>query len=111
MADLATPDRLEERLGGADFVILTTPETPETVGMFNMRHLSLARREADISIHHVRPKQRETTGRDDYELPITRTGEGDDLWRWPDIVARRRAVRALPDIAALIADGEVRWKP
>jgi DNA-binding transcriptional LysR family regulator len=23
------------------------------------RHLSLARREADISIHHVRPKQRE----------------------------------------------------
>ena len=47
----------------------------------------------------------------EYELPITCTGEGDDLWRWPDIVARRRAVRALPDIAALIADGEVRWKP
>src|SRR6202022_2580257 len=35
MADLATPDRLEERLSEADFVILTTPETPDTVGMFN----------------------------------------------------------------------------
>jgi phosphoglycerate dehydrogenase-like enzyme len=31
MADLATPDRLEERLGEADFVIVTTPETPETL--------------------------------------------------------------------------------
>ena len=37
MADLATPDRLEERLGEADFVILTTPETPDTVGMCNTR--------------------------------------------------------------------------
>jgi phosphoglycerate dehydrogenase-like enzyme len=37
MADLATPDRLEERVGEADFVILTTPETPDTVGMFNTR--------------------------------------------------------------------------
>ena len=35
MADLATPDRLEERLSEADFVILTTPEAPDTVGMFN----------------------------------------------------------------------------
>jgi phosphoglycerate dehydrogenase-like enzyme len=35
MAELATPDQLEERLGEADFVILTTPETPDTVGMFN----------------------------------------------------------------------------
>jgi phosphoglycerate dehydrogenase-like enzyme len=37
MADLATSDRLEERLGEADFVILITPETPDTVGMFNTR--------------------------------------------------------------------------
>jgi phosphoglycerate dehydrogenase-like enzyme len=37
MSDLATPERLEERLGEADFVILTTPETPDTVGMFNAR--------------------------------------------------------------------------
>lgn len=35
MADLATPDQIEDRLGQADFVILTTPETPNTVGMFN----------------------------------------------------------------------------
>ena len=34
MAELFTPARLEERLGDADFVIVTTPETPETVGMF-----------------------------------------------------------------------------
>src|SRR6266851_1302385 len=33
MADLATPDRLEDRLGEADFVIVTTPETPDTLGM------------------------------------------------------------------------------
>jgi phosphoglycerate dehydrogenase-like enzyme len=37
MSDLAAPERLEERLGEADFVILTTPETPDTVGMFNAR--------------------------------------------------------------------------
>ena len=37
MADLTTPDGLEERLGDADFVILTTPETPDTLGMFNAR--------------------------------------------------------------------------
>ena len=37
MAELFTPDRLEERLGSADFVIVTTPETPETLGMFNAR--------------------------------------------------------------------------
>ena len=35
MADLARPDQIEDRLGQADFVILTTPETPDTVGMFN----------------------------------------------------------------------------
>jgi phosphoglycerate dehydrogenase-like enzyme len=40
MADLGTPDRLEERLGEADFVIVTTPETPATLGMFNARLFS-----------------------------------------------------------------------
>src|SRR6266446_6090302 len=37
MSDLATPDRLAERLGEADFVIVTTPETPDTRGMFDSR--------------------------------------------------------------------------
>src|SRR5882724_10829041 len=37
MAELFMPDRLAERLGEADFVIVTTPETPETLGMFNAR--------------------------------------------------------------------------
>ena len=37
MTELAGPERLESRLGEADFVILTTPETPETVGLFNTR--------------------------------------------------------------------------
>ena len=46
MADLATPDRLEERLGEADFVILTTPETPDTVGMFNSRLFARMKRGA-----------------------------------------------------------------
>ena len=35
MVQLATPDRLEKCLGEADFVILTTPETPDTLGLFN----------------------------------------------------------------------------
>jgi phosphoglycerate dehydrogenase-like enzyme len=35
MAELAGPDKLADRLGEADFVILTTPETPDTVGMFD----------------------------------------------------------------------------
>jgi phosphoglycerate dehydrogenase-like enzyme len=46
MADLATPDRLEKRLGEADFVIVTTPETPETLGMFNTRLFSRMKRGA-----------------------------------------------------------------
>ncbi len=46
MTDLATPDRLDARLGEADFVIVTTPETPDTVGMFNARRFGLMKRGA-----------------------------------------------------------------
>jgi phosphoglycerate dehydrogenase-like enzyme len=46
MAELNTPDRLEERLGEADFVIVTTPETPDTLGMFNTRLFSRMKRGA-----------------------------------------------------------------
>jgi phosphoglycerate dehydrogenase-like enzyme len=46
MANLATPDQLEERLGEADFVIVTTPETPDTLGMFNARLFSRMKRGA-----------------------------------------------------------------
>ena len=46
MAELFTPDRLEERLGEADFVIVTTPESPETLGMFNARLFSRMKRGA-----------------------------------------------------------------
>ena len=46
MAEINTPDRLEERLGEADFVILTTPETPDTLGMFNARLFSRMKRGA-----------------------------------------------------------------
>jgi phosphoglycerate dehydrogenase-like enzyme len=38
--------RREERLGEADFVILTTPETPDTLGMFNARLFSRMKRGA-----------------------------------------------------------------
>jgi phosphoglycerate dehydrogenase-like enzyme len=46
MEDLAAPDRLEERLGEADFIIVTTPETPLTVGMFNAKLFSRMKRGA-----------------------------------------------------------------
>src|SRR5262245_10054459 len=46
MAELFTPDRLEERLGEADFVIVTTPETPRTLGMFNARLFARMKRGA-----------------------------------------------------------------
>jgi phosphoglycerate dehydrogenase-like enzyme len=46
MANLATPDQLEERLGEADFVITTTPETPDTVGMFNSSRFARMKRGA-----------------------------------------------------------------
>jgi len=46
MAELFTPDRLAERLGEADFVIATTPETPETLGMFDARLFSRMKRGA-----------------------------------------------------------------
>src|SRR5439155_1638639 len=39
-----TPDRLGERIGEADFVIVTTPETPETRGMFYSRLFSKMKR-------------------------------------------------------------------
>jgi phosphoglycerate dehydrogenase-like enzyme len=43
---LGTLDRLEERLAEADFVILTTPETPDTVGMFSTRRFTQMKRGA-----------------------------------------------------------------
>jgi phosphoglycerate dehydrogenase-like enzyme len=46
MAEIDTPDRLDERLGEADFVILTTPETPLTLGMFNAGRFSRMKRGA-----------------------------------------------------------------
>jgi phosphoglycerate dehydrogenase-like enzyme len=46
MAELFTPDRLEARLAEADFVIVTTPETPETLGMFNARLFARMKRGA-----------------------------------------------------------------
>jgi phosphoglycerate dehydrogenase-like enzyme len=48
MAELFTPDRLAERLSEADFVIVTTPETPETLGMFNARLFSRMKRGAYV---------------------------------------------------------------
>jgi phosphoglycerate dehydrogenase-like enzyme len=35
MSELFTPDQLEARIGEADFVLVTVPESPDTVGMFN----------------------------------------------------------------------------
>jgi phosphoglycerate dehydrogenase-like enzyme len=46
MDRLATPDRLEELLSEADFVIVTTPETPDTLGLFNGRLFSRMKRGA-----------------------------------------------------------------
>jgi phosphoglycerate dehydrogenase-like enzyme len=46
MAELFSPERLAERLGEADFVIVTTPETPETLGMFNARLFARMKRGA-----------------------------------------------------------------
>jgi phosphoglycerate dehydrogenase-like enzyme len=54
MADLATPDRLEERLGAADFVILRTPETPDTVEMF--KHQAVRADEARRLLHQYRAR-------------------------------------------------------
>jgi len=46
VAELFTPDRLAERLGEADFVIVTTPETPDTKGMFDARLFARMKRGA-----------------------------------------------------------------
>jgi len=46
MAELVMPDALDDRLGEADFVILTTPETPETRGMFDAQRFSRMKRGA-----------------------------------------------------------------
>jgi phosphoglycerate dehydrogenase-like enzyme len=41
METLATPDRLDAMLGSADFVILTVPESPETIDMFDAHRFGL----------------------------------------------------------------------
>jgi phosphoglycerate dehydrogenase-like enzyme len=46
MAELVTPDHLNEKLGAADFVILTTPESPQTRGMFNAERFAVMKRGA-----------------------------------------------------------------
>jgi phosphoglycerate dehydrogenase-like enzyme len=46
MVELDTPDRLEGRLAEADFIIVTTPETPDTLGLFNARTFSRMKRGA-----------------------------------------------------------------
>jgi phosphoglycerate dehydrogenase-like enzyme len=46
VSELFTPDRLPDRLGDADFVIVTTPETPETRGMFDARLFARMKRGA-----------------------------------------------------------------
>ncbi len=46
MAEIVGPDRLAERLGDADFVIVTTPETPDTLGLFDKQMFSRMKRGA-----------------------------------------------------------------
>jgi phosphoglycerate dehydrogenase-like enzyme len=43
---LATPDRLDAELADADFVVLTTPETPQTVGLFDAARFGAMKRGA-----------------------------------------------------------------
>jgi phosphoglycerate dehydrogenase-like enzyme len=44
MEDLFPPEQLDERLAEADFVIITTPETPQTKGMFNAARFARMKR-------------------------------------------------------------------
>jgi len=44
MEAVATPCRLDALLGSADFVVLTVPETPETIAMFGARRFGLMKR-------------------------------------------------------------------
>jgi phosphoglycerate dehydrogenase-like enzyme len=46
VAEMTTPDRLDEFLPRTDFLITTVPHTPETEGMFNMRRFRLMKRTA-----------------------------------------------------------------
>jgi phosphoglycerate dehydrogenase-like enzyme len=44
MTELVGSERLDEMLPRADFVVLTTPETPQTRGMFNAARFALMKR-------------------------------------------------------------------
>jgi len=44
MRNLATPDRLDACLAEADFVILTTPEAPQTLRLFNAQRFAAMKR-------------------------------------------------------------------
>ncbi|MCW5746054.1 MAG: D-2-hydroxyacid dehydrogenase [Alphaproteobacteria bacterium] len=51
MAELVTPDALDARLGEADFVILTVPESPQTLRLFDAgRFAAMKRRSYFINI-------------------------------------------------------------
>lgn len=46
MTALVGPDRLDEQLALADFVVLTTPETPQTIGLFDAGRFAAMKRGA-----------------------------------------------------------------
>jgi phosphoglycerate dehydrogenase-like enzyme len=70
VAELHTPDALDDLLPGADFVILTIPHTPETEGLMNTQRFALMRPTA-FFINIGRGK---TTRLDDLVIAL-RTGQ------------------------------------
>lgn len=46
LCELVTPDRLDARLADGDFVMLTTPESPQTLRLFDAARFAKMRRGA-----------------------------------------------------------------
>ena len=46
--EIAPPDQLDRLMGGADFVVLTVPHTPETEGLIDARRLALMKPTAHL---------------------------------------------------------------
>jgi phosphoglycerate dehydrogenase-like enzyme len=79
VSELHTPDRLDDHLPRADFVVLTLPHTPTTEGMFDARRFGLMKRSAFF----INIGRGMTTKLDDLDLALRQgiiSGAGLDVY-------------------------------
>lgn len=108
--ELLRPDRLEEALGAADFVVIAAPHTPETYKLFNRARIRQMKRTAylinvgrgvivDLADLTAALEAGEIAGAglDVFELEPLPTGH--PLWRMPNVIITPHTAAASPRVA------------